>query len=80
MSEMSYTVIRKIIYDKYILARANDEIFNFEDYEWEIGAMLAYQIPRLCERSDDEMVTIYGIRVRLNHYNPNKIELWRKVK
>lgn len=77
---MTYTDIMKIIYDKYILARYEDENFICEEYEWEIGAMLVYQIPELCERSDDETATIYGIRVRLNHYNPNKIELWRKVK
>ena len=81
---MTYTVICKIIYDKYRLARLNGEIFHREDYEWEIGALIFYNLSicnsKFLMRRQDEKPTLYGIPVRLNFNDQTIIELWRKVK
>ena len=82
MQDAKKKELLSIIYRKCCDARADDKMWDESNYEWEIG----YNAVMIIKDGDkrlfyfDERETCYGINVRINFENPNKIELWKKVK
>ena len=71
---------RRAIYIKYETARNNDkDFFKSENYEWELGTMVACVFLKDFAMYKDETMTCYGIPVRINFHDSWKIELWKKV-
>ena len=80
MTDEEMKQIRNTIFAKYNRARHDDMLFKCEDYEWEFGAMVAYDFQRDFMVRQDEVMTCYGIPIRVNFDDEWKIELWKKVK
>lgn len=82
MTDEEMTQIQKTIFAKYNRARHDDMFFKCEDYEWELGAMVAMVFQRDLVGlviHKDEIATCYGIPVRISFYDEWKVELWKKV-
>ena len=73
-----------IINAKYRNARLEENfLFREEDYEWELGKEVINKAVLDSEKyfkAPVQVMTCYGIPIRINMENPDKIELWKKVK
>lgn len=77
-------MINALYYDARVEAERLGEMFNSENYKWELGSdiiiklhLMKYQL--MYKGYTTEMV-LRDIVVTINYNNPNVIKLWKEVK
>lgn len=66
----------------YTLARSTDELFETENYKWQIGYNVIFGMSELYNHMimyPDERKTLFGIEMEIDVINKDNIRLWKRV-